>query len=307
MNDQIRIEQVLPARAVPQQKRGSGHADRLLLRDYTRKAEIGAFGEERGVEQTLRFNLTVGLSPADAPTDDDVDSILSYDTLVQTVDFVLAQERLDLLETLAERIAQSLLGLPRVSDVWLRIEKLDRGPYSLGVEIERSEPAPEARGLPDPSARRQRPVIVMISDSAADDPRLGRWFEMFRSLARPVILTVGREVPQNGTRTPALQRQLDLLSLDRSAWLLASHGSDCSVVDNQTELHHVIESGTVAVWAPTRMVRKTLDTATWDGMSGATLTVWLAELLGAEEAYTIGPADLAGGLPALTEQVSLRG
>ena len=42
-------------------------ANRLLLGNYVRQAEIGAFGEERGTEQTLRFNLTVETRPPVGP------------------------------------------------------------------------------------------------------------------------------------------------------------------------------------------------------------------------------------------------
>ena len=53
--------------------------------------------------------------------------------------FVLSEERLNLLETLAERVAERILLAPQAQRVFVRIEKLDRGPGNLGVEIVRSK------------------------------------------------------------------------------------------------------------------------------------------------------------------------
>ena len=107
--------------AIWQHARGAGGcgtgADRLILRDYTRHGEIGAFTGEYGAEQGLRFNIVAEVTVAADPHDD-VDSVLSYDTLTQAIDDQLAQERLHLLETLAERICAPDFGLsagcPRV-------------------------------------------------------------------------------------------------------------------------------------------------------------------------------------------------
>ena len=49
----------------------------------------------------------------------------------------LASERLNLLETLAERTAERILAEPQAMRAFVRIEKLDRVSGSLGVEIER--------------------------------------------------------------------------------------------------------------------------------------------------------------------------
>jgi dihydroneopterin aldolase len=47
----------------------------------------------------------------------------------------LHAERINLLETLAARVAERILLLePQAERVFVRIEKLDRGPFALGVE-----------------------------------------------------------------------------------------------------------------------------------------------------------------------------
>ncbi|MFZ1725369.1 MAG: dihydroneopterin aldolase, partial [Albidovulum sp.] len=136
-------------------------ADRISLRDFVTRADIGAFQQERGQEQRLRFNIVVDLL-AQTDAADDVDRILSYDTISEAIAAELAAERLNLLETLAERIAIRILAEPQPSRVFVRIEKLDRGPGSLGVEIVRGRDA-----VPPVSAvAGHRPVVLYLDNAA---------------------------------------------------------------------------------------------------------------------------------------------
>ena len=82
--------------------------DRISLRDHVVEAEIGAFQQERGTTQRLRFNIVVEVAAPEGPVADDVDKILSYDTITESIAFELAAERLNLLETLAERVADRI-------------------------------------------------------------------------------------------------------------------------------------------------------------------------------------------------------
>ena len=111
--------------------------DQIHLRDYLVETEIGAFQSERGLRQRLRFGLTVDLAQPVIGVDDDVDRILSYDVLTDAVAVGLADERFNLLETLAEKIAAEVLAHPRAGRVHVTIEKLDRVPGALGVTLVR--------------------------------------------------------------------------------------------------------------------------------------------------------------------------
>ena len=115
--------------------------DRISLRDHTVEVEIGAFQAERGTTQRICFNVVVEVLPLGPAVEDDVDRILSYDKVTEAIAFELAAERLNLLETLAARVADRILLEPQAHRVFVRIEKLDRGPGALGVEIVRSRKA----------------------------------------------------------------------------------------------------------------------------------------------------------------------
>jgi dihydroneopterin aldolase len=126
---------------LPHARASATHAgpplDRISVRDYVRQVEIGAFRSERGVTQRIRFNVVLEVSHHAAARDDDVDQVISYDTITEAIEAALAVERVNLLETLAERVAAGCLADPRAVRAFVRIEKLDRIPGALGVEIVR--------------------------------------------------------------------------------------------------------------------------------------------------------------------------
>ena len=115
---------------------GPSH-DRIFLADYVTDVEIGAFSEEYGVTQRLRFNVSLDVRRFHASYGDEVEAVVSYDLIIEAIDALKGGERMKLVETFAERLAEILLGEPRVARALIRIEKLDRVNGALGVEIER--------------------------------------------------------------------------------------------------------------------------------------------------------------------------
>ncbi|MDV7144180.1 dihydroneopterin aldolase [Tropicimonas sp. TH_r6] len=278
--------------------------DRISLRDYIREVEIGAFQEERGVEQRLRFNIVVEVGRAGAPVEDDVDRILSYDTITEAVELSLSEERLSLLETLAERIAERLLAEPRARRVFVKIEKLDRGPFALGVEIERSR---AQAGLVEVSERGfAQPLVVFLSNEAITDVRLPRWLDALEALNLPVVLTVGlpdTPLPQAGAAMP--QRRIDLLALEQNAWLLAARDRRCIVVDSRTEITHAIHAGRIVVWAPSKIVLDAVDGPDVAPRDAAGLAIWFAERLEAVRLLGLGTELPGGDTLALADRLEL--
>ena len=267
--------------------------DRISVRDYVRAAEIGAFQEERGASQRLRFDIVVEVGRTGAALDDDVDRILSYDTLVEAVDAALSEERLNLLETLAERIAARLLVEPGARRAFVRVEKLDRGPYALGVEIERScldGPAPAM----ERAAETPAPVLIHLSNAAIADARLPGWLDQLEALGLPVILTVGLpDMPRPVARHPMPQRRIDLLALEQNAWVLAGRDRRCVVVDTRTEIAHAISQGRIVVWAPSKILLDALDPPEAGPQDASALAAWLGGAMHASRLVGLG-VDLPG-------------
>ncbi len=209
---------------------GMSQPDRIHLRDHVVEAEIGAFQSERGRTQRLRFSLSVDLrDPVDA-RDDHVDRILSYDVLVQAVDAALAEQRFNLVETLAERIAAQVLADPRAARITVTVEKLDRGPGALGITITR-----DAGRMAVTS--QHLPVRIVVGRPAA--------------LPSGALVVVPEAhvapLPQGGDT-----RRIALLGLDQAAWIL-SDALGIEVAETRTELDAAIRAEAAVVWAPARL------------------------------------------------------
>ena len=266
--------------------------DRISLRDHIVEVEIGAFQQERGRTQRLCFNVVVEVAPH-GDLADDVDRILSYDRITEAIAAELSGDRLNLLETLAERVAARVLAEPQARRIFVRIEKLDLGPGALGVEIVRSRadlaPAPLAETL-------AHPAVIFLSREAALSPRLGAWLDGIETSRRPAILCVGAtSQPAPEAAHPAPQRRIDLLAIEQAAWVLAARDKRCVVVDSRTELDWAAKNDRISVWAPSKMV---LDAAEPPASIAAeTLAEWLADEMEASDLVFVG-ATAPGKRPA---------
>ncbi|SNT72643.1 dihydroneopterin aldolase [Paracoccus seriniphilus] len=231
--------------------------DRLHLRDYVISAEIGAFQSERGRDQRLRFNLCVDLREPVSDKGDEVDRILSYDVLTLAVQTALADQRYDLVETLAERIAAEVLAHPAAAQIEVCVEKLDRGPGALGVTILRKTGQIEI-------ATELRPWHMLL------------WQEQARidQTEATIILPPHPDLPL--PVTTQAQRRINLLALDQAAWALAEH-LGLEVAQTRTEIDHAIDTGTAVIWAPARLAADHPEA----GRTQTELAFWLAEKLGA--------------------------
>ena len=262
---------------------GADPRDRISLRDHVVEADIGAFQQERGQSQRLRFNVVVEVRSQTSPLADDVDRILSYDRITEAIAAELADERLNLLETLAERVAERVLAEPQAMRVFVRIEKLDRGPGALGVEIVRSRAAVPVQGVADDgSAAALHPLVVFLSNAAISAPDLAARLDGIEAAGLPVILTVGlpdSAVPQSGHRPT--QRRIDLLAIEQNAWVLAARDPRCVVVSSRTEIDWAMRHGQTIVWAPSKNGLDAVDGPKSPASDAVALALWLAETLAA--------------------------
>jgi dihydroneopterin aldolase len=101
--------------------------------------EIGVYTNEKGVTQRVRFSVDVDLAPATQALDDDIGKAFDYDTIIKGIKDIVARGHINLVETLAERIARHCLTHPRAVSATVKIEKLDKEPGAVGVEIVRSK------------------------------------------------------------------------------------------------------------------------------------------------------------------------
>ena len=103
-------------------------------------ASIGVWPEERG--RTQRIRLDVELDMADAPpADDDHAGVVCYDALARRIEALVGEGHVNLVETLAERVADLCLEDARVGWVRIRIEKPEAlaKARTVGVRVSRGK------------------------------------------------------------------------------------------------------------------------------------------------------------------------
>ena len=260
--------------------------DRISIRDYIKEVEIGAFQVERNLTQRVKFNVVVEVAPSSSSSSDDVDDILSYDMIIEAIDDQLNFERLNLLETLAERVSDQILSHNQALRVFTRIEKLDRIPGSLGVEIVRDRKnSIEEKAIENSYSE---PLVVYISNEIIQSNELKRWLDAIVKNDKPTILCVeALEFKDQVSIELNTLHRIELLSIEQSAWRLAGMDSRCVVVDTRTELDWSLKNNELSVWAPSKMI---LDSVNKPSLNSGPLdlAIWLAGELSVDSIYCIG-------------------
>lgn len=112
---------------------------RVFVRDYITDAEIGVWSYEKGKTQKVRINVDLIARENDAHHDDQIDKVVCYNEVVLGIQKIIEQGHINLVETLAENIADMTLQNDAVIRAKVMVEKLEAVPQaaSVGVEIER--------------------------------------------------------------------------------------------------------------------------------------------------------------------------
>lgn len=124
----------------------SGNQTRLMdiifLRDLRVDTLIGVYDWEKRVPQTLQIDLDIAVPDNRAAQTDDIKDALNYADVVRDIQRVLASRHFNLIETLAETIAQMLINDFKTPWVKVSVAKLNaiRGSRMVGISIERGLP-----------------------------------------------------------------------------------------------------------------------------------------------------------------------
>jgi dihydroneopterin aldolase len=122
---------------------GSGQAAhpirRVFVRDLEIVASVGVHEHEKRYEQRVLISADLAVRDDYDGVSDRLRDVLDYAVLVDGIARLVQAEHVNLIETLAERIAGHCLKDARVESVRIRIEKPDAMPLarSVGIEIER--------------------------------------------------------------------------------------------------------------------------------------------------------------------------
>jgi dihydroneopterin aldolase len=135
---------------VPEDQDDRQRPYRMFVRDLVLPCRIGVYDHEKLARQRVRINVSMRVEPNAGPRNDDIANVLSYDDLLAGIKALTEGEHINLVETLAEAIADVCLGDRRVVETRVTVEKLDVEPRAngVGVEIERRRrPSPGPAGI----------------------------------------------------------------------------------------------------------------------------------------------------------------
>ena len=107
--------------------------DRITVHGLTGHGYHGVYPPEREHGQTFRVDAVLELDTAPAAAGDDLTLTVHYGELAQQLHALLVGEPVDLLETLAQRLADCCLAYPVVDAVEITVHKPDA---ELGVPFD---------------------------------------------------------------------------------------------------------------------------------------------------------------------------
>ena len=114
--------------------------DLIYIRDLKIDCVIGVYEWERRVKQTVILDLDLGADIRRAAQTDHIDDTVNYKAVAKRLTAYIGASEFQLVETLAERVAEILLQEFNLPWVRVRVNKKGalRGATDVGVIIERS-------------------------------------------------------------------------------------------------------------------------------------------------------------------------
>ncbi|ART80162.1 dihydroneopterin aldolase [Oceanisphaera avium] len=110
--------------------------DKVFVEGLEVLTTIGVYDWEKDIKQKLRFDLEMGFNTAPAAKEDDINKALDYATLSQVVTEFVAAHQFELLETMAERVAELIFARFAVQFVKVRLTKPNAIVNAQGVGVE---------------------------------------------------------------------------------------------------------------------------------------------------------------------------
>ncbi len=113
--------------------------DTIFLRDLRVETIVGVWDWERKIRQTVSIDLDMAADIRRAAASDSLDDTLNYKLVAKRVQQFVGESSFQLVETLAEKIAEVVLNDFNVPWVEVRVNKPGaiRGARDVGVKIRR--------------------------------------------------------------------------------------------------------------------------------------------------------------------------
>jgi 7,8-dihydroneopterin aldolase/epimerase/oxygenase len=109
---------------------------KIVIKDLILKKIFGFYPNEKTKPQRLKFNIKLELAKNLQFNDQDLQTILDYDEIINIINNVL-DKKINFLEILADQIIEEIFQNSKITAIELKIEKLDilKNAVSAGIEI----------------------------------------------------------------------------------------------------------------------------------------------------------------------------
>ena len=115
------------------------HPDTIFLRDLRIDTVVGIWDWERKIRQTVSIDLEMGTDIRKAAASDRIEDTLNYKSVAKRVQQFVGDAEFQLVETMAEKIAETILAEFDIPWIDVRVNKPGaiRGARDVGVRIRR--------------------------------------------------------------------------------------------------------------------------------------------------------------------------
>ena len=120
-----------------QKKEEYSYKRKVIIKDLTFNTSIGIHDFEKEKEQQIKFNIEIDINPSLKAVENDLSSIINYESVINKIKSITQKKHYNLLETLAEDIFSNLFLFKNIIKIKLRIEKPEiiKNTSSVGIEI----------------------------------------------------------------------------------------------------------------------------------------------------------------------------
>ena len=110
---------------------------KVIIKDLIFNTFIGLHDFEKNKKQNIKFNIEINTNNKLQPNEQDLNSIINYEDVINKIETITNKKHYLLLETLAEDIFSNLFENKNIILIKLKIEKPEiiKNTSSVGIEI----------------------------------------------------------------------------------------------------------------------------------------------------------------------------
>ena len=109
--------------------------DLLHIHDFKIMTIVGMHTWEQQTQQSVMLDIDIACDCKELAQTDQIDQAINYDTVCEYLLTHFKEEKTALIETLAEKIAQSLLRLTGSSEIYLKLSKPGATRYAKTIAV----------------------------------------------------------------------------------------------------------------------------------------------------------------------------